>query len=658
MEMRLSLGPMSSTRLQRAFTVLLVALVPLAGAGASEGAALGQEDDAKADDPPSPFASQDAIDTAIDRGVTYLLGRQCLDGSWKPDEERYVSGQTGLCLYTLLKAGLPRDHPSIVRGIAFIRAHPPRWTYGISCCVLALQTANGARYKEEISAWTERLLEGHGKGFSYPGSHEDLSLTQYGCLALRAAESVGFEVSKDIWEDLVDFAFRVYKDDGSFTYTPGNKSTGSMTSAGVAVLQIARDALEAKGKLSRREEKRIDEAIENGLKWLGENFAVDRNPDPIEKNQSAGHMTRWKLYFLYGLERVGGLTGRPKFGEHDWYAKASTFLVNAQGALGAWGTPYGEKHPGTCFGVLVLKRATAPSSGGKASAHARAYGDDDPAREVSLRVTGDTPMTAWVSTIGDAAKTKHEWSLERGKGPRVHRVEYINPESGEVYATIKGNPEEASKGKRFAAQLRMKKPGTYKVAARVFVRPLDASASEEVALQSQTLDIRVDGVMTQGMRAAMADFGRNELSKVKCDVKASSSHARHPARFVNDGLTCYGWLCSHEDEAPWIAIEPTRPQRGDHVVLTPHVASATELGAWGQPTKILLRINGKKAGEHLIVVDEYAKTYIPLKKKLTIRSIKIEVLERRQGTSGGDGKLVGFAEVALQLRPDLRRSKR
>lgn len=598
---------------------------------------------------PPDRATQEEIDRAIDRGATYLMRRQELDGSWQADEHRYIAGQTGLAVYTLLKAGLPASHPAVRRGIAFIEHHPPRWTYGIACCVLALHEADPDRYRDLIEHWVELLLEAHGQGFSYPGGHEDLSLTQYGALALRVATEMGIEVHPKVWEDTLEFALRLQADSGAFSYRPGTERTGSMTSAGIAVVTITRDALAAQGKLQRKVEREAEQAIERGIAWLGEHMVVDRNPDPDQKNRDAAYMRRWRLYYLYGLERVGGLTGRKLFGDRDWYAEASTFLVRTQGGEGQWGTAYGETHPGTCFGVLVLKRATAPSSGAKAPLR-RAYGDDDPARDVSLRITGDTPLTLWISSIGDAARETHEWDGERGKGLRVRRVEYFDPRSGEVLATAPGEPDGPHGGERFAAQVRMDRPGEYELAARVVVRPLDAGDDEEVALVSQTLKVRVDAVETPAMREVTEQFGDDVLRATTVDVRTSSQHGNRQGSQAVDGLMAYGWAAAQDDAVPWIEIEPRRPQRCDHVVLTPIHRAVTERRAWARPTKVRLEVNGKDRGVFDLDPDLFGKTALPLGRRTTVREVRIEVVERAKGERGGEDQVVGFAEIELQYR--------
>ena len=42
------------------------------------------------------------------------------------------------------------------------------------------------------------------------------------------------------------------------------------------------------------------------------------------------------------------------------------------------------------------------------------YGEEDPARDVNLRASGDTPLTMWIASFGEPAKTC-EWPGEEGQ---------------------------------------------------------------------------------------------------------------------------------------------------------------------------------------------------------------------------------------------------
>ena len=101
----------------------------------------------------------------------------------------------------------------------------------------------------------------------------------------------------------------------------------------------------------------------DGLVWLAEVFTVEANP-----TFPAGGAP-WHLYYLYGLERVGSLTGFDHVGKHDWYREGATFLLGAQGADGHWEGQKGtmnltDEHESplvqTCFALLFLRRSTTP----------------------------------------------------------------------------------------------------------------------------------------------------------------------------------------------------------------------------------------------------------------------------------------------------------
>ena len=53
-------------------------------------------------------------------------------------------------------------------------------------------------------------------------------------------------------------------------------------------------------------------AMENGRKWMAENFSVTTNPG----------FDNWYYYYLYGLERAGRMSGVRFFGNYDWYRRA------------------------------------------------------------------------------------------------------------------------------------------------------------------------------------------------------------------------------------------------------------------------------------------------------------------------------------------------
>jgi hypothetical protein len=218
----------------------------------------------------------------------------------------------------------------------------------------------------------------------------DLSATQYAMLGLYAASRCGFEAPANLYEAVADLYLKNQAAEGpeverwienpawqpgvedrygpflvggkdrarGWAYLPGLQAwTGSMTTAGITALAIAKDRLRAKGRLDPERTRQIDRAMTDGVAWLSANFAVDRNPG------EGG----WHFYYLYGLERAGALTGLARFGKHDWYREGAEHLVGTQAVDGGWtaGTSdltgaHETRIVQTCFALLFLRRATVP----------------------------------------------------------------------------------------------------------------------------------------------------------------------------------------------------------------------------------------------------------------------------------------------------------
>jgi hypothetical protein len=130
----------------------------------------------------------------------------------------------------------------------------------------------------------------------------------------------------------------------------------SMTAASLAIVILLKAALEDQGKYRKRYQRRVDQAIRDGAAYLAKNWTLT---DP-------GH----PYYYLYGLERVGVLTGVHRFGDHWWFHEGGKKLLSSQNADGSWGnaSPVAQGGigqplnalPQTCFSVLFLSRATVP----------------------------------------------------------------------------------------------------------------------------------------------------------------------------------------------------------------------------------------------------------------------------------------------------------
>lgn len=599
---------------------------------------------------PAPEVEQAQIDAAIDRGVAWLLSAQELDGSWRFHSDSYLSGQTALSLYTLLKCGVARDHPSVVRALRFLGTQDDRRTYTLGCLLMALAEHDPEGHREWIERSVEELLEAQGRGFSYPGGHEDLSLTQYAALGLRAASKAGVEVDQRAWYRMMDYAlgnqFDAYRGPAGFSYVKGSVFSGSMTTAGIAVLAIATQQLEAAGKLKPASEKEAKKAIEGGLEWLAAHAAVENNPIPDEPGHGASHMRRH--YWLYGMERVAGLLQLDRFGSFEWYPRTAAALVAEQSAQGSWGpAPHHQdgNQPKTCFALLCLRRATASTTG----EHARKgdlYGEDDPEGGINLRAAGDTPLNVWISSYGKAVTEPYEWVEDEGKGPRVTKVELLAGD--QILGTLTGDPSGPAGGKRFAWRHTFSEPGIYALRARAWlVHPGEAPEDAE-PVESKPLEVVIDEVLTPWMLTQAATHEQNLLRGVEVEVEASSSlNADWSPEFAVDGRMGRGWLSAAADATPSLRIELDKPVKAGALVLTHARQVPTEKRSVGSAVRIAVSVNKKRPVEFTLDPAVDREQVLAFDKAERVRRLEITILEK--AGEGAYKDSAGFQELGLRL---------
>ena len=178
---------------------------------------------------------------------------------------------------------------------------------------------------------------GHGQ---LGGGHEDNSNTQFAILGLREAAIAGVRIRRRTWELTSEHFIETQNEDGGWGYHVSDpNSTGSMTCSGIGCLVICDQMLGSSGDDLNadgtpkccNQAPRSNRALRRGVQWLSRYFAVGVNP---------GHGTTWVLYYLYGVERAGRLSGQRFFGQHDWYREGASLAARrANAATTEAGTP-------------------------------------------------------------------------------------------------------------------------------------------------------------------------------------------------------------------------------------------------------------------------------------------------------------------------------
>jgi hypothetical protein len=276
--------------------------------------------------------------TAIDRGVEYLKRQQDPRGYWS-DLNLFAGGMTALSTLALLNSGVPPSDPAVQKALAYLRGLDSNKTYVVSLQTMVLAIAEPSSDLLKLQRNVRWLQDAQVTVGEYAGSwgyqqgsgDGDNSNSQFAVLALHEAERAGVTVEAIVWQRAHDYWVRTQNDDGSWGYKPRVGGTGSMTCAGIGALVItsgklaASDAAVVGGDVQccGAAANADQDALERGLAWLGRNFSVTGNPYP----DADGNVSRWHYYYLYGLERVGRLSGRRLIGNRDWYREGAHHLV-------------------------------------------------------------------------------------------------------------------------------------------------------------------------------------------------------------------------------------------------------------------------------------------------------------------------------------------
>ncbi|MDB5391100.1 MAG: Prenyltransferase/squalene oxidase, partial [Planctomycetaceae bacterium] len=296
------------------------------------------------------------VKESIENGKRFLLQQQGDNGAW--NDLTYTVGKSSLSIMTLINCGMTLEDEPIQRGVKYLRTvREPMGTYEVALHIMALAAVkDGTRDAGKILSLSQRLAKTQVKGgeniggWSYSmsddrgGNASDRSNAQFAVLGLREAQYAGIPVNRNIWELVRDHWTNQQSADGGWSYSGvGGGSTGSMTVAGVTTQVIVETMLRddkdenADGTPNCCGDPTRNESLERGVKWLERNFAVGHNP-------SNGNGIGGTLYYLYGLERAGRLSGRRFFGAHDWYREGADFLIRMQRTDGSWnGQGHGEE---------------------------------------------------------------------------------------------------------------------------------------------------------------------------------------------------------------------------------------------------------------------------------------------------------------------------
>jgi len=296
------------------------------------------------------------VNLAIDRAVTFLVSTQDKETRAWQDHHGQPGGLTGLCALALLNCGVPADDERVRPALDYLcNRGKPSMVYASSLTIMALCAAYPTATPDKRAVYTARIKEHAlwleavqikdgeqkgGWGYAKERGRGDNSNSQFALLGLYEAERLlpDLRISEQTWRLALQYWTDQQVADGSWGYMKGGAAfgalgapSGSMTCAGISSVIIASgrinngDVSVAGDGVRCCGERSDNDAVERGLAWLGAKFSVEENP---------GGQT-WQLYYLYGVERVGRLSGRRFFYSRkgqprDWYREGAEHLLKAR----------------------------------------------------------------------------------------------------------------------------------------------------------------------------------------------------------------------------------------------------------------------------------------------------------------------------------------
>jgi hypothetical protein len=367
-----------------------------------------------------PTQEQDRqVKKAVEKGVAWLKKQRNSDGSFNPldfdGKPQYELGMTALCGLALLAGGEDPDGPDMQAIYDYVKAREAiekqgsRTTYSTACVIMFLTERyrpkkvdnryarkNDCNLPKDVADWIQEManwlasVQLEDGWWRYPHSPPgDLSNTQYALLGLRAARDCGAEVKLECFFRALEKTLSAQQADGPkvkrveparkpgereyatdsgdkargwpYQTTEGILVTGAMTTAAIAVIAIANDALKRPKRFepyTTQIENKAKRSVQDGFGWLDHNWAVEYNPP---RGAPA-----WHYYYLYGLERACEFGARPSIGRHDWFVEGAMYLVGQQKPDGRWSTGASIKEivpndlADTAWALLFLTRATRP----------------------------------------------------------------------------------------------------------------------------------------------------------------------------------------------------------------------------------------------------------------------------------------------------------
>lgn len=343
-------------------------------------------------DGPRQSTNVPRFDAAVDRALAYLHGAV--------EKTEQHAGHQVLAAYAMLKCGVPKSDPFVAKAIAAavgrsngsqyrpMSAYDHIYGSGVDSMLLVDLDAKDLYLPnlQVISNYVQAAQRADGSWSDGPQQPGDVSMSQYGVLALWACQRGGANINPASLDRATDFLMKKGNSDGGWGYRPGTTagpgagaSTHNMTMAGGGAIGICRLLLHGL-RNPPKPEKKDDDLLPGGLTKIdpladavpfGSAFpdyqpqnsggALDARVDRAFgwnlANFQPVSRVEHNLYYYYCLERAAAVGDLGKINGEDWFIVYGDGLLTLQAADGSFNTHTGPV-VGTCFALLYYMKST------------------------------------------------------------------------------------------------------------------------------------------------------------------------------------------------------------------------------------------------------------------------------------------------------------
>lgn len=356
----------------------------------------------------TPVDLRPTVDAAVARAAAWLRTQASPDGTfrWSVPSQRDWSlwsapasdqGLTALAALALVRAGVPRTDPAVLRALDVLRraltsVEPPpagadarTFTYAAGALLWMLSELRPVGFDGAAAQAALAISRGQGEdgGWSYVlprvrlkdgyadvlrdhpvVAPSDLSNAQFAMLGLLCADRMGVWRGDVAWTRVRDSLRRAAAKDGSFSYRSdaeapdffrrGRRLTTAIAAANLFV------ALRRTGV--SREDALADPTMRRALNWLKGRTYVDALTGKWSLRDAGDQTDRLPYYEMIAIERLGAFTDEERIGGADWFRVGAGTLLASQKPDGSWPGGVAEAAfmnavQNTVFSILFLTRA-------------------------------------------------------------------------------------------------------------------------------------------------------------------------------------------------------------------------------------------------------------------------------------------------------------